>query len=65
VGLSVAQGAREVVCGHELPQEAAGALVLRCDPDERPLMLAAQPDLFYVTPHYEGRTGTCSYAWKR
>jgi hypothetical protein len=38
-------------------KEAAGALVLRCDPDERPLMLAAQPDLFYVTPHYEGADG--------
>jgi hypothetical protein len=33
-------------------KEAPGALVIRCDPDERPLMLAAQPELFYVTPHY-------------
>jgi hypothetical protein len=38
-------------------KEAAGALVLRCDPDERPLMLAGQPELFYVTPHYEGADG--------
>jgi len=38
-------------------KEAAGALVLRCDPDERPLMLAAEPELFYVTPHYEGAEG--------
>jgi hypothetical protein len=34
-------------------KEAAGALVIRCDPDERPLMLAGQSELFYVTPHYE------------
>ncbi|HEX7254514.1 MAG TPA: MmcQ/YjbR family DNA-binding protein [Gaiellaceae bacterium] len=34
-------------------REAEGALVIRCDPDERPLMLAGEPELFYVTPHYE------------
>ncbi len=34
-------------------KEAAGALVICCDPDERPLMLAGQPELFYVTRHYE------------
>ena len=34
-------------------READGALVIRCDPDERPLMLAGEPELFYVTPHYE------------
>ena len=34
-------------------REAEGALVIRCDPDERQLMLAAEPELFYVTPHYE------------
>ncbi len=38
-------------------KEADGALVVRCDPDERPLMLGAQPELFYVTPHYEGADG--------
>jgi hypothetical protein len=31
-----------------------GALVLKCDPEERPLLLAARPDAFFVTPHYEG-----------
>jgi hypothetical protein len=31
-----------------------GALVLPCDSEERPLMLEARPDVFYVTPHYEG-----------
>ena len=30
-----------------------GALVLRCDPAERPLMLASRSDVFWVTPHYE------------
>ncbi len=34
-------------------KEAAGALVLRCDPDERRLMLDGEPELFYLTPHYE------------
>ena len=34
-----------------------GALVVRCDPGERPLMLSARPDLFYVTPHYEPSAG--------
>ena len=29
-----------------------GALVLRCDPDERPLMLSTAPEVFWVTPHY-------------
>jgi hypothetical protein len=38
-------------------KEAASAVVLRCDPEERPLMLAGQPELFYVTPHYEGADG--------
>jgi hypothetical protein len=33
-------------------KEAAGALVIRCDPDERPLMLAGESELFYITPHY-------------
>jgi len=31
-----------------------GALVLRCDLDERPLMLASLPDVFWSTPHYDG-----------
>jgi hypothetical protein len=31
-----------------------GALVLRCDPDERPVILETSPHAFYVTPHYEG-----------
>ncbi len=35
-------------------KQAEGALVLWVDPDERPLMLETQPDVYYVTPHYEG-----------
>ncbi|MFN2468627.1 MAG: MmcQ/YjbR family DNA-binding protein [Gaiellaceae bacterium] len=30
-----------------------GALVLHCDPAERPLMTAADEAVYYVTPHYE------------
>jgi hypothetical protein len=31
-----------------------GALVTRADPDEIPLLIAANPDLYFTTPHYEG-----------
>jgi hypothetical protein len=31
-----------------------GALVLRAERDERPLMIESRSDVFYVTPHYEG-----------
>jgi hypothetical protein len=37
----------------ESPHEH-GALTLRCDIDERPLMIEARPAMFFVTPHYEG-----------
>jgi hypothetical protein len=37
----------------ESPHEQ-GALVLRCDPGERPLMIEAQPETFFATPHYDG-----------
>lgn len=30
-----------------------GALVVRCDPEERAFMLDARPDVFWLTPHYE------------
>lgn len=29
------------------------ALVLRCDAAERPFMLEARPDVFWITAHYE------------
>jgi hypothetical protein len=31
----------------------ADALVLRVEPEERPLMIASQPDVYYTIPHYE------------
>jgi len=31
-----------------------GALVLRCPTDEAELLLAARPDVYFLTPHYEG-----------
>jgi hypothetical protein len=36
----------------ESPHEH-GALVLRCDPGERPLMIEARPEMFFATPHYD------------
>jgi hypothetical protein len=30
-----------------------GSLVLKCDIDERPLMIESRPETFFVTPHYE------------
>ena len=36
----------------ESPHEH-GKLVLYCDIGERPLMIAARPQMFFVTPHYE------------
>ena len=34
-----------------------GALVMRCDADERPMMLESRPDVFWITPHYERSGG--------
>ena len=33
---------------------AKGALALRVDPEEKPLAIAADPDVFFETAHYEG-----------
>jgi hypothetical protein len=37
---------------HMSPHEE-GALVVRIDPDERPLLIDSNPDLYFITPHYE------------
>jgi hypothetical protein len=36
----------------ESPHER-GALVLRCDVGERPLIIQSRPEAFFITPHYE------------
>lgn len=33
---------------------AAGALALRVDPDEKPLLIESSPDRYFQTPHYDG-----------
>jgi hypothetical protein len=35
-------------------REDGETLVVRVDPEERPLLLDAHPDALFVTPHYEG-----------
>ena len=30
-----------------------GAIWTRCDPDERPLLVASNPDAYRLTPHFE------------
>jgi hypothetical protein len=34
-----------------------GALCVRVDRDERPLILESNPDLYFLTPHYESYPG--------
>ena len=34
-------------------REDGETLAIRCDPDERPLLIAANPGVLFVTPHYE------------
>lgn len=34
-------------------RHAEGALALRIDPEEKPLAIAADPDVFFETAHYE------------
>ena len=35
-------------------REAKGALALHVDPDEKPLLIASDPDVYFETPHYHG-----------
>ena len=34
-----------------------GAIWFRCDPDERPLLVESDPDLYRLTPHFERSPG--------
>jgi hypothetical protein len=34
-----------------------GAVVLRCTIDEQQLLISARPDVYFITPHYEGWSG--------
>jgi hypothetical protein len=34
-----------------------GAIWVRCDPDERPLIVASDPARYRLTPHFEGACG--------
>jgi hypothetical protein len=35
-------------------REAKGALALRIDPDEKPLLIASKPEVYFEVPHYHG-----------
>ncbi len=35
-------------------REAEGALALRVDPDEKPLLIESKPDVYFEVPHYHG-----------
>ena len=35
----------------------AGAVFTRCDPEERPLLVASKPELYRLTPHFERSRG--------
>lgn len=39
-----------------------GAIWVRCDPDERPLLVASSPDAYRLTPHFE-RSPTYLLVW--
>ena len=34
-------------------REDGVTLAIRCDPEERPLLLDAHPDVLFLTPHYD------------
>lgn len=36
-------------------REDGKTLAIRCDPDERPFLIDAHPDVLFVTPHYQER----------
>lgn len=40
-----------------LTSREKGAFWVKCDPDERPLLVASRPEVYYLTPHYEASPG--------
>ena len=39
------------------PSRHEGAVWTRCDPDERPLIVASNPERYRLTPHFEASRG--------
>ena len=39
------------------PSRYEGAVWTRCDPDERPLLVASSPERYRLTPHFEASPG--------
>jgi hypothetical protein len=40
-----------------LTSREQGAFWVKCDPDERPLLVASRPEVYYLTPHFEASPG--------
>jgi hypothetical protein len=40
-----------------LTSREKGAFWVKCDPDERPLLVASRPQVYYLTPHFEASPG--------
>jgi hypothetical protein len=40
-----------------LTRRFENALVIRCTEDEQQLLCSARPDVYFITPHYEGWSG--------
>src|SRR5580658_6074276 len=50
-------GKEMMVCLPSNPSAEAGSLLVQMSLEERAELLAANPDAYYVTPHYVGFTG--------
>lgn len=40
-----------------LTSREKGAFWVKCDPDERPLLVNSRPEVYYLTPHFEASPG--------